>query len=360
MINFGDEIAKMTPINISVSDSNSSHISKNVYKSIVLYNKAIANLRNTETTFAIKNLKKSLSYNRGFFQSMKLLGLCYAYNNDFNSAEKYFKKLDKYAMYKTISKDYLNELNTQKVNFQALNAIRKYSSKSKTSKKAIFSKKIVVFALVPVAAIVIIFSVYKIYPNIQTLLITKKTFLHKTSAIPEQNNINDEKYSKLNENYLTVKNSLDSTKSELDSYKNKYNSLMELNNAEILYNDGDYEKAIDVLITLKNLTLDDTLKARFNALWDYTKSDAVWKIYKEANNLYKQEKYSEALPKLKKVAEINPDEKLMPWILYQIGMCYKNSNDSTNALLYLKKVKADYPNSNYAGYADRIIGQIVH
>nr|WP_246517442.1 tetratricopeptide repeat protein [Clostridium aciditolerans] len=48
----------------------------------------------------------------------------------------------------------------------------------------------------------------------------------------------------------------------------------------------------------------------------------------------------------------------MPWNLYQIGNCYKQTNDTKNAILYFEKVKNDYPNTEYARYSEGMINEI--
>jgi outer membrane protein assembly factor BamD (BamD/ComL family) len=66
----------------------------------------------------------------------------------------------------------------------------------------------------------------------------------------------------------------------------------------------------------------------------------------------------EALPKLKIASEIDTNLDLMPWITFQIGMCYKETNDNANALIYFKQVKDNYPKSNYVSNAKMMINQI--
>ena len=39
-------------------------------------------------------------------------------------------------------------------------------------------------------------------------------------------------------------------------------------------------------------------------------------------------------------------------------MCYKETNDNANALIYFKQVKDNYPKSNYVSNAKMMISQI--
>ena len=99
-------------------------------------------------------------------------------------------------------------------------------------------------------------------------------------------------------------------------------------------------------------------KSRFDKLWNSIKTNNVWTIYNEGNSLYKQGKYQEALPKLIKVEQIAPELGIMPWVLYQIGTCYKQTNDNKNALILFQKIKKDYQNTEYAGYSEGMISEI--
>lgn len=360
--NFYDEIKKIHPIGISVSDFNKNEIPKNVRNSIFLYNKAIENLKINSVDSAIIDLKKSLSHNSNFCEAIKLLGLCYAYRKDFSKAEKFFNKLRKYTIYSSVANDCLKELKAEKTASEALDAIRNagrgnvISRQLKTISNIVFLKKCAVFLSAAIIITALSILAYKLHPNINIIwnkALNSKAAQNsssKTNTEVKQKETEAKKYIQLTEDNKSLQTNLDNTKSELDNYKNKYDILLQLNNAEKLYKDGNYEKASGILLTLKNLTLDDTSKAKFDTLWKDIKSNTVWTIYNQANNLYKQGKYSEALPMLKIVQEIAPDQNLMPWILYQIGMCYKETNDSANALVYFQKVKTDYPNSKYAHY----------
>jgi tetratricopeptide (TPR) repeat protein len=151
---------------------------------------------------------------------------------------------------------------------------------------------------------------------------------------------------------------LDDTKSGLDNYKNKYNIILMLNEIEKSYIDENYEKAAMDLIHIKNIKFDDETKTRFDKLWSDIKINGKWPIYNQGNRLYKEGKYQEALPKLKIVSEIDPNLDIMPWVIYQIGTCYKETNDNTNALVFFQKVKENYPKSSYANYSENKINEM--
>lgn len=374
-MNFNYEIEKINPINISDEEFNAHKIPNNVRKSIALYNKSIINFKISCVDLAITDLKKSLSLNPDFSEAIKLLGLCYVYKKDFDKAEKLFKKLAKYDIYTVSANKYLKEIKADRTVSKALDTIKnansnsdndrkrdsisklpEYSSKIKKNKN--LTQKLVVSFLVTAIIITIAGAAYWNRFNIQNMFnksqkaeLEKNKELEQQKAISEKNKEMDEKQKRLQKN-------IEATKAELDNYKNKNNAISVLNDAEKFYSEGNYERALDNLITLKPLKLEDAEKSRFDKLWNSIKTNDVWTIYNQGNKLYKQGNYQEALPKLLKVQQVAPELEVMPWTLYQIGNCYKQTNDTKNALVYFQKVKNDYPNTEYAGYSEGMINEL--
>jgi tetratricopeptide (TPR) repeat protein len=346
------EIKKLQPLNISSSDFNRNGISKNIRKSIALYDRSIEYLRIDNIDLATAYLKKSLSYNSSFCEAIKLLSLCYAYKKDFSKAEKFLKTLRKYNMYKDVADEFLKKVHVEEVTYKALDAIGNtedctfISKLLKSINKGVsFKKSVIVLTSIIITTGLLVLA-YQLYPSIK--IMSNKTVSPKVT----EKNTDDKKYIQLNKNYKNLQTNYENTKSELNNLKNRDDVTLQLNDAEKSYTDGNYEKTAQILLTLKNLTLDDTSKTEFNVLWNDIKSNSVWVIYNQANNLYKQQKYADALPKLVLAKEIVPNEQIMPWLLYQIGTCYKKTNDPSNALIYFDKVKSDYPNSKYAHYSN--------
>lgn len=373
-MNFNYEIEKINPINISDEEFNVYKIPNNVRKSIALYNKSVINFKISCVDLAIIDLKKSLALNPDFSEAIKLLGLCYVYKKDFDKAEKFFKKLAKYDIYTEPANKYLQEIKADKTASKALDTIKSASSTSANDMKRDSIVKLPAYRdkikkiknlpkkfIVPFLAATIVITVagvaYCNRSNIQSIFnksqkaeVEKNKELEQQKAVSEKNKEMDEKQKRLQKN-------LESTKAELDNYKNK-NAISILNDAEKFYSEGNYERALDNLITLKSLKLDDAEKSRFDKLWNSIKTNDVWAIYNQGNKLYKQGNYQEALPKLLKVQQVAPELNVMPWTLYQIGNCYKQTNDNKNALVFFQKVKNDYPNTEYAGYSEGMINGI--
>lgn len=351
-------------------------INDKIIKSIILYNKSIAEIKANDLDLAIKDLKKALSYNRSFSEAIKLLGLCYVNKKAYRRAEKTFKKLGEYEIYSDLAKEYLKNLIIQRTMDKTIDAIRKVKAGSNNKKnKFILTKhlkgKMIIGLSILIIGIAGFIIIYGVPSNLQTTWkkakVTNKVvdFQETPDKNPEENKILSKKNTISYEEYEDIKRKLEDTKLELDNYKNKYDIyknkdhiLTMLNEVEKSFEDGNYEKAAGTLISMKNVNLDDETKIKFDKLWSDIKTNAIWNIYNQGNRLYKEAKYQEALPKLKIAYEIGPNLEIMPWITYQIGVCYKETNDNNNALTYFQKLKDSYPKSNYASSAEGKINEI--
>lgn len=374
-MNFSYEIEKVKPINISDEEFKLHRIPNNVRKSIALYNRSVKNLKIGSVDLAITDLKKSLSLNPDFSEAVKLLGLSYVYKKDFRKAEKLFKKLTKYEMYNVLANKFLQEIKTDNTVSKALDTIKiansnsnntlkkennsrlsEYSNKINKAKK--LPQRFAILFLVAATVITIIAAVYYNGSNIQSMFNkTQKAELEKNKELEHQKAIS-EKNKEIDEKQKILQKNLEAAKSKIDEHNNKNNAISILNEAEKCYSEGNYEKALNNLITIKSLKLEESEKLRFDKLWNSIKTNDVWTIYNQGNKLYKQGNYQEALPKLLKVQQVAPELEVMPWNLYQIGNCYKQINDNKNALIFFEKVKNDYPNTKYAGYSEGMIGEI--
>lgn len=377
MINFDNEMKKINPINIKLLEDYGYKDSNKIRTSMILYNKAIADIKKDCIEAAIHDLKKSLKINPDFSEAIKLLGLCYVKIHDFNKARKVFKKLIKYDIQGTVSNEYLNELRVEKNASKAIDAIRTYNLSLHNKKdhnlmprkhRFITSKIGGRRSITSISSLVLIVIIaglaYLIHSNFsitQSKAYNQNKIADSSVQVyneSENTKITNEENIQLNEDNKNLQMDLDSTKSELEDYKNQYNILLQLNNAENYCEQRDYEKEVECLLTLKNQTLDDTAKTKFNKLWNDVVTNYIWSIYKSGNGLYKKGKYQEALPKIKMVLDVAPDQELMPFITYQLGNCYKETNDYKNALILFQNVIDKYPTSIYSNYSKNMINLV--
>lgn len=361
MIDFSLEIKNIQPINIERVELNRSRIGGNIRKSIILYNKSIIEIKTNELDSAINALKKALRYNRDFSEAIKLLGLCYANKKRYEMAEKAFKKLAKYEIYNGLLEEYLKNLIIERTMAKTMNDITRVSSGFINRNKhhilnGRLRKGIIIGASILILAAVG-FTITRWVPSSPQNLAEEAEATDK-AADPGQNKILAEENTLSYEDYKSIEEKLDNTKSELDYYKNKSEVLSKLNEAERAFSDRSYEKAADTLLSMKDMNFDDETKIKFDKLWANIKTKAIWDIYNQGNRLYKEGKYQEALPKLKLASEFEPDQELMPWLIYQTGVCYKETKDNANAIAFFQEVKDKYPESKYASNSEKMIKQM--
>lgn len=373
-MNFNYEIDKMNPINISDEEFNAHEIPKAIRKSIAFYNRAIKSLKIRCVEMAINDLKRSLSLNPDFPEALKLLGLCYFYKKKYSKAEKVLNKLAKYDIYTVSANRYLQELKGDVTSAKGLDTIKntdfdtdnyvkgdrvsRLSRNNKIKRSKNSGRKYAVLFLALAIIITISAAAYSKSSAIKSIFNSAGKVETKEDKELEKQRATREKNKRMDEKQKTLQKNFQVTKEELDNYNNKTILNSTLNDAEKFYYDGNYEKALDNLIILKSLKLDEMERSRFDRLWNSIKTNDVWTIYNQGNKLYKQGNYQEALPKLLKVEQVAPELDIMPWVLYQIGNCYKESKDNTKALTFFERVKSDYPNTEYAEYARGMISEI--
>ncbi|MVX63458.1 tetratricopeptide repeat protein [Clostridium chromiireducens] len=381
MVNFDLEIKKAQPINIREMELKKHGINDNIKKSIILYNMAIGDIRKGKLELAINDLKKSLSYNKEFSDALKLKGLCHVNMKEYKKGEKIFKKLSKDLIYNELANEYIQSLITQKliaknnvIDIDEIKYIPNNDLKKSTSAKR--STGSIVIGLLIIMTIITGAGASRFYSyNIQGILgkihgsfqdVLEKVQGNNNKAIDseeETDRLLDESEGLDKENITyeenkSVPQEIEASKVEADKNKSNEDIINKLNDTEKAFKDGNYEKAASNLISMKSINIDNESKKKFDKLWKDLNPNVLWDIYNQGNKLYKQKKYSEALPKLIIASEIDPNLYLMPWITYQIGTCYKETNDKVNALIYFKKVKENYPKSNYVSNAEMMINEI--
>jgi len=378
VIDFDLEIKKARPINIKEIELSQYRIDGNIKKSIILYNTAIGEIRKRNFDLAINDLKKALSYNKGFNEAIKLMGLCYVNMNEYKKAEKTFKELNKYSIHDELADEYMESLSAKKSIPDSITvtetAETMFNNKKKQSSVGKRSKGNLVISLLIVMIVIAGVSTNYFYPQTIQVGVTKvKTSVQSIQEKFQANNKIEDSNKEVDKNLdqdkvlleektisnvepETTKKNLEDTKLEADNYKN--NTVSMLNDAEKVLSDGNYEKAASILIDMKSRTFDDETKIKFNNLLESLKPNPLWAIYSDGNKLYKQNNYSKALPKLIIVSEIDPNLDIMPWITFQIAMCYKETSDKANAIIYFNKVKDKYPKSQYVSNARMMMSEI--
>lgn len=354
----------MQPINIKNFEFTSYKIDEKIKKSIILYNTAIGEMKKNDLGLAIDDLKKALSYNKSFFEASKFIGLCYVNIGEYRKAKRIFKKLAKNEMFKELAKEYLENIEFKQIISKTSGDIVEvnYIYNEAINRKRTPVKGIILALSIIVIVIGGVYINYFNQLNIKEVL-GKFQYSNKAIASDEKDNENNsspesEKKDFTYEENETPTKDLDSTKSNVNGNKDENDTMNMISEAETYFNDEDYEKSASILISMRNMNLDNETKLKFDRLWQDISTSKVWNIYNDGNQLYKKGNYEEALPKIKIASEINPDLDIMPWATFQVGMCYKETRDYENALIYFHKVIDNYPKSTYVSNAKMMISQI--
>lgn len=360
MFDFSLEIKGVQPITMENWDASHNGLDDNIKKSVIQYNKAIADIKANNLDSAVRNLKKALFYNRGFYEAIKLLGLCYVNRKDYKKAEKTFIKLAEYEIYSDLAIMYIKNSIIERTMTKTMNDISKVSSNFTDKRRRGFltgssgKRMAIAFSALVIAA----FGYVMTQEAISKLPDVPKNVITADKAVDPVQAGMSEGYDSLLEDYKSIEKELNSTKADLEGYKKRFEVLSAINGIEEALMVREYEKAAVSLLDVKKMELDQESNNKIEKLGAEIKKKALWDIYNQGNRLYKEQKYMEALPKLRLAYEFKIDSGLMPWITYELGVCYKQVGDKANAVEFLQRVKSDYPKSKYASEAERQIKQI--
>lgn len=342
--------------------------SDSIRNSIILYNKALNNLRTKSEDIAIIELKKAISLNPDFTEAMHLLGLCCAIAGDYHKAEDTFKKLSATDKGHDIADTYLEKISSMKskdklyrdLSNKAAKDLNIESSsmhveKTQTNRSAayrsyaIFKKVNYKYAAVFLACAAIIFALFIIFQLKSREMQTFNKIENTNPSTADVNSIKklEDKNKQLVETNTKLQKNLEASGLVVDYYKN-VEKLFEI---EKLALSNDYEAAADKLLLLKSVEFKDAAKEKYDKLYNDIMQKAIWKVYTEGNKLFEAGRYQEAIPKLSKIQSYGMDWQYMAWTLYQLGISYKEINDKNNAITVFNQIKEKYPSTEYAQYS---------
>lgn len=387
MIDIKQELQKFSRIDLNNLSDSIGNIPDNIKNSIILYNKALDNINSKSEDIAIIELKKAISLNPDFYEAMNLLGICYSYIQDHQKAAEMFEKVMAAEKNSLEASRLMDSLKVHDVTQMGKDLRKKSKSGSKAgsyrpddfivrdpgsspanSKDRQSSQTITKFgflnktdapkyiAALILGALIVFLASLPVYLKNDSGTLTNEIKENKLrmeasaaeiTALKQQIGDLNEKYTKLEE---------DKNKSDLmvDYYKNS----IKLFDVESLFNAKKYEQAGDKLLLLKDAEFKDNEKKKYDELGNNVFNKAAWTVYSEGLSLSGARRYKEALAKLSKVQLYKNDLNYMDSVLYSMGVCYKNMDDSRSALGMFQKVVDMYPKSQYAQYSKTRINEI--
>lgn len=375
MISLGDELEKFPPIDIEGLEERNGSIPEDVRNSIILYNKALNNIRISSEDIAIIELKKAVSLNPHFHEAMNLLGVCYSYTKEYEKAAEIFKKVVEAENNSVKALEYLKLLGgdpeSRNVHKSAVpkksNAVvekkqvvkpqekkrAEVSPKNPVFKSFDFQREIIKYGIGFLAGALVVFLIGLPFRGGGRTPAPPENTENQTPAVTPANEY-ESKYNQLNGEYQKLQQDFQQVSSELEYYR----SVSKLEQASSLYSARNYEGAADLLVSLRTAGLKDAEKDKFENLSRDVFPRAAWAVYQEGRNFFNNQNYTEAAVKMAKVQDYGGEWDYVPDSLYKLGVSYIKLNEKEKALECFKKLKEKYPNSQSAKDADVAAAEI--
>jgi TolA-binding protein len=369
LINLKYEVQNYPPIDIRDLVENVIDIPDNIRNSITLYNKALENIKMDSEDIAVIELKKAISMNPNFHEAMNLLGLCYSYTKDYLKASEIFEKVIEAENNSIKALKYLGQLNSNDSTFSVQESkknIRK-NAKIKTEKigdpwfKDLFilskinNRDILKYLIGFVCGALVLFLISSAFyfrsKPVSEISVSDKM---KETAASAKIKEDESKIEKLAEENKKLQDDLQAAQTDNDYYKNAFKLL----DIDKLVSSKNYEAAADKLVLLKTFQFKGPEKDKYDALYNDVMPKAAWSVFNDGYNLLLGKKYQEALTKLNKVQIYGDNWAYMDLTLYYIGSCYKEMDDSRDAIAAFQKLKESYPKSKYLIWADNKIKEL--
>lgn len=372
MTDFKQELKSYSPIDLDRLLKTNLDMPDNLKNSVLLYNKALANMRVKSEDIAIIELKKAISLNPDFCEAINLLGLLYACVGELNKARDCFKKVldndpnDKKALeyIKTLDPNYCSSGNVKekhkekkenkKTPVANKNKKAQHGSKSDRSSVPILNliktdtaKYIIGF----LAGILVFFLI--------TMIVNSEGPALDVSNVSEDEYTNEsEEYDKKYNELLLENKALLKQLEDLNKTAQNYTNLSRLFEIDKQVSEGNYVAAADMIVGFKEVELNDKEKEKYNSLRNRAMEKAAQERYNEGRELYKKKQFAEALEHFDKLMTYVDEWKYSNATIYYMGVCHQELNNNDKAIEAFNRVITQYPSSSFAGYSKNRVNSL--
>lgn len=237
----------------------------------------------------------------------------------------------------------------------------------KNGKAKVWVYAVILFTSAFIVLLITAYSQIKFTKNIDNLELEidlkeneKNMFqLNLNTALEENEKLLNEN-KKLKEQLEKEKETVEEQKKKMSEMENNSNNIVN-SYEKLLYALDEYEKGnfVNCALTLLHEVKPEHLKGdglkKYYELVGKTFFKAAHKLYSEGLNLYRDERYDEAVEKFSKSLEISDSEYFSDDCLYLIAYARYNQGKKEEALSYYEKLLDKYPDSNYAKNSDMIL-----
>lgn len=372
MTDFKQELKSYSPIDLDRLLKTNLDMPDNLKNSVLLYNKALDNMRIKSEDIAIIELKKAISLNPDFCEAINLLGLLYSGIGELNKARDCFEKVlsnepnDKKALeyIKTLDPNYCSSGNVkEKHKEKKENKKPSVANKNKKAKNGSKSDK----SLVPILNLIKTDAAKYIIGFLAGILVFFLITMIVNSDGPalDVSNLSDDKYinesdeyeKKYNELLLENKTLLEQLE-ELNKTAQNYTNLSRLFEIDKQVSEGNYVAAADMIVAFKEIELNDKEKEKYNSLQKRAMEKAAQERYNKGRELYKKKQFAEALEHFNKLMTYVDEWKYSNATIYYMGVCHQELNNNDKAIEAFNRVITKYPSSSFAGYSKNRVNSL--
>lgn len=344
-------------------------------QTIKKYNAALLSAKQGSDDLAIIQLKKVTSLNPHFVKALQLLALLYMKNNEQEKAVKCLTRASRIDVSNTTTLRYLQELGEMSALTYEDSKTPNKESVKKAAEPSVFPRttyredKPNVWAWVNLILGVVIGICAFFFLVVPTI---KGNYTNQIKNLEVEHDAELSKQtqtvSSLEKEKQGLQEQVDKLQKQVDGFEvvdyddTVYDGLFK---ASELYltelekenkNDVDYVKVAEALVKVKPDSLEKPdAKALYNTLKDAVFVEASKIIYDEGHELYGDRKYEEALEKLNKAYEFDPDNLSA---IYFIGRSYHQLSDFEKARSYYTILTENYPDTGRAGEAEKRLKEL--
>lgn len=339
--------------------------------SLMLYNRALSYMKKKNDDMAVIRLKKAIHLNAHFLEARNLLALCYLYQKQEHKALVQIRYVlgkdsgNEKALYYLKEIESKNRVQDQDASLISAPHINDFGITAKVkpqkaiNRGAAFSKCMLYFLvgavcmfgvqvalIVPAKTAQLEQVLYDRTTENANLKVQLDTFMQdagkKTDELEQSNKKLLEENSVLKQNYTKV---------------NQENKLWE---AQKLKESRDYKDSAEILNNISESDLKEDKKIIYEELKKSVYPKAGDAFYNEGNNLYREEKYIDAMIQFEKALIFVPQTRTGAQSLYYMGQIEEKNNNINKAVQYYNIIVKDYTNtSSYNKARERIKNLVV-